>query len=157
VTSTQPQQAPTTYSEELWFQSATTKGGVLATYAGTDGSQDRVVYLTNTGHIDFGVYPGTAETIETPKTYNDGKWHFVVATQGSAGMRLYADGVLVASGSTTTAQSYTGSWQLGGTVNSGWPNAPSSSFSGSVSDAALFTRELTPAQVNTQYTSSPAG
>src|SRR5581483_3638405 len=41
VTSTQPKQTPTTYSEEVWFQTTTTRGGILATYAGSDGSQDR--------------------------------------------------------------------------------------------------------------------
>jgi galactose oxidase len=156
VTSTQPQQTPTTYSEELWFQATTKTGGILATYAAPDGSQDRAVYMTTSGHLDFGVYPGTAETVETPGTYNDGNWHFVVASQGSHGMRLYVDGALVASGPTTTAQSYVGYWQLGGKVNPGWPNSPSGAFSGSISDAAVFMREPTLAQVQAEYTSSPA-
>jgi galactose oxidase len=157
VISTQPQQTPIAYSEELWFRATTKTGGVLATYSATDGSQDRVVYLTDSGHLDFGVYPGTAQTIETPGTYNDGNWHFVVATQGSDGMRLYVDGAPAATGATTTAQPYLGSFRLGGTVNAGWPNAPSSAFAGSISDAAVFARELTPAQVTAEYTSSPAG
>jgi galactose oxidase len=157
VTSTQPQQTPTTYSEELWFKATTKTGGILLTYAGDDYAQDRIVYLTDSGHLDFGVYPGSTKTIQSPGVYNDGKWHFVAVTQASDGMRLYVDGGLAASGSTTTAQSYLGHWQLGGVVNDGWPNQPSSSFSGSISDAAAFARELTAAQVKTEYTSSPAG
>lgn len=112
--------------------------------------------MTSNGHLDFGVYTGRTNAIQTPGTYNDGNWHFVVATPGSDGMHLYVGGKLVASGSTTTAQAYLGHWQLGGTVNTGWPNRPSSAFSGSMSDAALFTTELTPAQSQAEYLSSPA-
>jgi hypothetical protein len=61
-----------------------------------------------------------------------------------------------ASGTTTTAQSYVGAWELGGVVNTGWPNRPAVAFSGSLSDAALFTTELTAAQVLAEYQSSPA-
>jgi len=157
VTSTQPQQTPTTYSEELWFKATTTTGGILLTDAGADYAQDRIIYMTNTGHLDFGVYPGAVKTIESPGVYNDGKWHFVVATQASDGMHLYVDGGLAASGSTTTAQSYLGHWQLGGLVNYGWPNQPSGTFTGAISDVAVFAKELTAAQVKSEYTSSPAG
>src|SRR5207302_2546656 len=117
---------------------------------------DRVTYLTNSGHLDFATWTGTANTLETPGIYNDGKWHFVVATQGSGGMRLYVDGALAASGPATGAQAYLGHLQLGGRVNAGWPNQPSGAFSGSISDAAVFMRELTPSQVKAEYTSSPA-
>jgi len=149
--STQPQEAPTTYSEELWFNTTSTSGGVLATYAGTNGELDRVVYMTSGGHLDFGVDTGTTSTIQSPGPYNDGTWHFVVATQGSDGMSLYVDGQLVASGSTAMAASYLGNWQLGGYLNGGWPNQPTSAFSGSMSDAALFMSELTASQVQAEY------
>jgi galactose oxidase len=149
VASTQPQAAPTAYSEELWFNTTSTAGGVLSTYAGA-GQTDRVLYMTNAGRLDFGVRPGSTQTIQSSGAYNDGAWHFVVATQGSDGMRLYVDGQLVASGATATAASLFGQWQLGGAA-SGWPNLPASAFSGSVSDAAMFVRELTAAQVQAEY------
>jgi len=154
VVSTQPQQTPTSYSEELWVKTNSTSGGVLATYEGAAFAQDRVVYMTSTGQLEFGVYTGATKAIESPSAYNDGKWHFVVATQGSDGMHMYVDGKLVASGATTAAQAYLGYWQLGGVANTGWPNRPSSAFSGSISDAALFTSELTAAQVQAEYESS---
>jgi hypothetical protein len=153
VVSTQPQQTPTSYSEQLWFKTTSTSGGQLATYTSAK-NQDRLVYMTSGGNLDFGVYTGKTVAIQSPGAYNDGKWHFVVATQGSDGMHLYVDGQPVASGPTTTAQSYLGSWQLGGVVNTGWPNRPTVAFSGSLSDAALFTSELTAAQVQTEYQSS---
>ncbi len=151
VVSTQPQEAPTTYSEELWFNTTSTSGGVLATYADTNGDLDRVVYMTSSGQLDFGVQNGTTNTIQSPGSYNDGQWHFVVATQGSDGMRLYVDGQLVASGSTATAASYIGTWQLGGYLSNSWPNQPASAFSGSIGDAAVFMSELTASQVQAEY------
>ncbi|MGD0981836.1 MAG: LamG domain-containing protein, partial [Solirubrobacteraceae bacterium] len=151
VVSTQPQAAPSTYSEELWFNTTSTSGGVLATYADASGGLDRVVYMTSSGQLDFGVQSPTTSTIQSPRSYNDGQWHFVVATQGSDGMRLYVDGQLVASGSTATAASYLANWQLGGYLSAGWPNGPTSAFSGSMSDAAVFLSELTAAQVEAEY------
>src|SRR6202012_6188198 len=77
VVSTQPQPAPTSYSEELWFKTTSTSGGQLATYAGAK-NQDRVVYMTSAGNVAFGVYTGKTVAIQSPGAYNDGKWHFAV-------------------------------------------------------------------------------
>ncbi len=153
VLSTQPQDTPAAYSEELWFNTTSTAGGVLASYADTDGDLDRVVYMTSAGQIAFGVQVGTS-TIQSSSAYNDGRWHFVVATQGSDGMHLYVDGELVASASTTAAASFLGHWQLGGYVTGGWPSQPAGAFSGSMSDAALFVSELTASQVDAEYSAA---
>ncbi len=37
-----------------------------------------------------------------------------MATQGADGMKLYVDGLLVGTNATTSAQSYTGYWRIGG-------------------------------------------
>jgi galactose oxidase len=154
VVSTQPQYAPTTYSEELWFKT-TTAGGALATFGNSstaaNSDQDRMIYMTAGGQLDFGVWTGQTAVIQSPGSYNDGKWHFVVAAQGSDGMHLYVDGAQVASGTATTAQAYTGYWQLGIAANSGWPNRTTGRFAGSMSDAAEYLSELTPAQILAQY------
>jgi galactose oxidase len=160
VISTQPQMTPGSYSEELWFRTSSKTGGMLATYGdsatGSNDAEDRSVYMTETGQIDFGTWTGVTNVISSTGAYNDGRWHFLVATQGSDGMHLFVDGVQVASGSETEAQSYLGYWQVGGPVKSGWPNGPSTAFSGSISDAALYLTELTPAQILAQYEASPA-
>ena len=133
IVSTQPQYVPTTYSEELWFKT-TTAGGVLATFGNSptaaNSDQDRIVYMTSAGQLDFGVWTGKTAVIQSPGSYKDGKWHFAVATQGSDGMRLYVDGTQVATGTTNTAQSYTGYWQLGIATNGGWPNGTTGRFVG---------------------------
>ena len=162
VVQSQPQDTLSSYSEELWFNTTSTSGGSLATFGdsangtGSNASQDRSIYMTAAGNLAFGTWTGQTNTIQSPATYNNGKWHFVVATQSSDGMHLYVDGQLVASNTTTGAQPYTGYWQLGGTTNTGWPNRGTGAFTGSISDAALFTHELTANQIQTEYQASPA-
>ncbi len=48
--------------------------------------------MTNSGQLIFGTYNGGADIIQTPKSYNDGAWHQVVATQGSAACRSTSTG-----------------------------------------------------------------
>lgn len=159
IVDSQPITDPTVYSEELWFKTATTTGGLLTGF-GTAGSgtastsRDRVVYMGNNGQLYYGVYTGTPVVINSPGKYNDGLWHHLVAAQGSDGMHLYVDGQQVASSATTTtAQSYLGYWRIGGDSLAGWSNSPTSGFlAGSVSDAAFYNNtELTAAQVLTHY------
>ena len=109
---------PQVYSVEAWFNSTTTAGGKIVGFGnsdtGTSSRYDRHIYLTDDGSLAFGTYTGVRNLITTSAKYNDGAWHQVVATQSSAGLRLYVDGVLVGSDSATSAQNYTGYWRVGG-------------------------------------------
>jgi hypothetical protein len=160
IISTQPQATPNAYSEELWFKTASRSGGVLTRFGdsptGDNANNDRVLYMTSGGELDFGTWTGAANVIASPAGYNDGRWHFAVATQGGDGMHLYVDGAQVASSAVSAAQSYPGYWQVGGTVTAGWPDRPSGAFSGSVSDGAMYLSELSSAQIAAQYQASPA-
>ncbi len=109
-------------------------------------SYDKQIYMTNAGKLMFGVYTGSTQTISSSSAYNDGKWHQVVATQGSSGMQLYVDGSSVASGPVTTNQSFTGYWRVGGDNLSSWPSAPSSNFfAGSIADVGIYNGTVLPA------------
>ena len=138
----------------VWFKTTTTQGGALATYGdlanAPNNDQDRQLWLTPSGQLEFGVWTGQTVTIKSPASYNDGNWHFVVATQGSDGMHLYLDGQPVASNATSGAASYNGFWQDGIAVNGGWPDRTTSRYAGSLSDVAFYDgTELTAAQVQT--------
>ena len=118
IVASQPITNPTTYSEEMWFKTTTTTGGLpdgLRDRASgtTSTNRDRMVYMANNGQIYFGVYTGTLVTIQSPGSYNDGQWHHVVATQGPDGMHLYVDGQQVAANATAGAQNYLGYWRVG--------------------------------------------
>ncbi len=148
------------FTTEAWFKTTTTSGGKIIGYgnatSGTSGSYDRHVYMDNAGHLIFGVYPGGVRTIQSSKSYNDGAWHQVVASQSAAGTALYVDGKKVAGdSSTTSAQPYAGYWRIGGDNLNGWPSQPSSSnFSGTIDDVAVYPSALSLAQIQQHYTVS---
>jgi hypothetical protein len=147
--------APATYSIETWFKG--TAGGVLVelgnkqTYPST--TYDRILYLGASGKLVFGVHPGAYVTLSSPGTYTNGSWHHAVATQGASGMALYVDGALVASTTTTTAQSFAGYWHVGGDViSTSWPDKPVSSyFVGSVDETAIYPTALPQSTVAAHY------
>ncbi len=152
---------PTTYSEELWFNTTTTSGGKLIGFGdastGESSDYDRHVYMLDTGQLQFGVYTGQISTITTPGSYNDGKWHQVVATQGSDGMTLYIDGQPVGTNPQSQAQAYAGYWRVGGDHT--WGGASSDFFAGQVDEVAVYSSELSAARVLAHFqaaaTSSP--
>jgi fibronectin type 3 domain-containing protein len=163
IYSDQLRPGPTTYSIETWVNTTSTSGGKIVGYGNglpetnsgatnLSGNYDRQIYMDNAGHLTFGVYTGGAQTITTGNTYNNGAWHYIVATQGPSGMVLYVDGKKVGVNPTTTAQSYNGSWRVGGDNLNGWPNQPSSNFfAGSIDDTAIYPAPLTPQQVVNHY------
>lgn len=148
---------PSTFSEEVWFQT-TVAGGYLIGFGqsqvAASGQHDRQVYLNTSGQLVFGAYNSAVQVVTSPKAYNDGSWHHVVATlSASTGMRLYVDGSLVSSNANyTAAENYTGYWRIGYDTISGWPGAPSNYyFTGSLRYAAVYNTVLTQTQVTNHY------
>jgi PKD repeat protein len=146
--------APSVYSQELWFKTTSTAGGELIGFgnrqSGSSTSVDRIVYMNNAGKITFQVSPLLTYTVASANGYNDGKWHQLVATQGSGGMALYLDGQSVATNTQTSAKSLTGYWRIGGDLGSStyrW-------FNGSLDEVAIYPSVLTPAQVAAHYAAS---
>jgi len=156
------QASPSTFSEEVWFKTTTSAGGRLigfgSSQTGNSSTSDRLVYMTNSGLLIFGTKSSNqTHTIQSTKSYNNGAWHQVVATQGPSGMVLYVDGQKVASNTTTTSQSYTGYWRVGDDSLSGWTSRPSSSFfNGTIDDASVYNSALSATQVAAQYTAALA-
>ncbi len=147
---------PTVYSMAVWFKTTTGSGGKLVGFGGSQtgssGSYDRHIYMTNSGQIIYGNYPGSISIVTSPLSYNDGKWHLAVGTLSSAGQLLYMDGVLVASSSNTTAQIYSGYWRIGYDNLNAWPSAPSSYyFGGLIQGVRIYSRALSPAEVLAIY------
>lgn len=149
---------PQIFSVETWFNTTTTRGGQLVGFANSSTStlstkHDRKLYMTNSGQLVFGVYPGVTKTITTPGVYNDGNWHHTVATLSPTGMRIYVDGKLVASDPTArSAEAYSGYWHLGTGQLSGWPTTPSSNgFDGILDEIAIYATALNDTQVSAHY------
>jgi gliding motility-associated-like protein len=149
---------PGIFSMGLWFKTTSTSGGGLMGFCDnqtTTGftNRDRVIYMNNTGQLEFGVYPGSIQAIKTTESYNDGFWHFAVATLSSSGMKLYMDGILkVTNPSITSAQSMSGYWRIGYfDLTSGWSTASSSYFNGTIDDVFYYDRELSVTEILNLY------
>lgn len=151
---------PGTFSIEIWFRT-NTGGGKLIGFGnnrtGASDTYDRHLYLDNSGHVVFGVFPNAVKTVISPDTYADNQWHQAVATlspttaNAPKGMALYVDGDVVDSDtSVTTAQSYAGYWRIGYDNLNGWGTSqPSNSyFKGQLAFATAYnTYGLSAAQV----------
>ncbi|MCC6495671.1 MAG: PKD domain-containing protein [Propionibacteriaceae bacterium] len=139
---------PTVYAEELWFRTDTTTGGKLIGFSssatGSSSSYDRHVYMLNDGKLTFGAYTGVTNTVTSTKSYNDNKWHHLVAQQSSAGMQLYVDTELVGSNAVTGAQNFTGYWRIGGDTT--WGGNTTNYFRGNLDEVAVYSRTLTEAE-----------
>ncbi|GGT12757.1 LamG-like jellyroll fold domain-containing protein [Streptomyces purpureus] len=148
--------APSTFTIETWFKTTSNRGGKLIGFGNNttrnSGSYDKHLYMTNTGNLVFGVYSGGTRTLSTWGSYNNGKWHHVVGTQGPGGMTLYVDGKQVASNGVTGSQQYTGYWHVGADNLNGWPLRPSSTFfAGQLDETAVYPTALSAQQVAKHY------
>ncbi|MFI5137039.1 MAG: LamG-like jellyroll fold domain-containing protein [Sphingobacteriales bacterium] len=148
---------PQNFSISVWFKTSSAGGklvGFGSSQTGASGSYDRHIYMTNSGQLYFGLYPGAIKTINTTTTYADGNWHHVVATESTTnGAILYVDGALQATDATMTgSQSYAGYWRVGYDNLFTWTNAPTDYyFNGSLDDVAIYNTALTAAQVYVLY------
>lgn len=137
----------------LWFQTTTTRGGVLACLAKSDSTcYDRSLWMGNDGRLMFGMNSST--TIASTTALNDGRWHMAAAQfDASIGMKMWVDGALVASNSYTSRQATILYPQWGyskGTLPSGFTNQPTSTyFAGSMQMMAVFGNNSSGVQLQT--------
>ncbi len=168
VTANSSVSGPNAFSIEGWFKTTTNAGGKLIGFGdqptGFSSNYDRHIYMMNDGQIVFGLWNNATETIESPDVYNDGQWHYVVATlDPTNGMTLYIDGQLIGTNTNTVAQPYSGYWRVGGDNLNGWNLDPWGSnsqgttqphsyyFGGTIADVAVYPVALSPAQIGAHY------
>lgn len=149
-----------TFSVEGWVRTTSNQGGKILGFGsaatGESASYDRQVYMDDSGRVWFGVYPGAVTTVNSSASYNDGQWHYVVASLGPRGMQLFVDGKSVgARADVTFGQDYSGYWRVGGDNLNGWPAQPSSAyFAGDISNVAIYPKELSKTSVAEHYAAS---
>ncbi|MFJ4044390.1 LamG-like jellyroll fold domain-containing protein [Microbacterium sp. NPDC089987] len=145
-----------TVSAEIWFRTTTTSGGKILgfenTATGNGSGYDKHLYMTNDGRLIWGSYIGSAATVTSANSYNNGAWHHAVGVIDSTGRQLYVDGQMVASSAVTGAETGEGYWRLGGGNLSSWPNQPSDFyFNGDLDEFAVYSTSLSPAVVAEHY------
>lgn len=148
-------QAPTTFSEELWFKTTTTAGGKLLGFgeykATTSNAHDRNIYMTPDGKLNFGVFNGGIYKISSENSYNDGQWHHVVGTMSKAGLSFWVDGLKIGKlESITMGRDYTGFWRIGG--DRSW--AGGFNFDGTIDDVAIYPKVISRAEIRDHYRKS---
>jgi hypothetical protein len=151
-----PSPGPQNFSISMWFKTSTAGGKLIGfggSPSGVSGTYDRHIYMSSTGQIYFGIFPGTTQVLNTTAGYADGSWHHVVATVSTTtGSNLYVDGALQDTDPTmTTSQTYAGYWRIGYDNLDAWPSASNRFFNGSLDDIAIYSSSLTAAQVYALY------
>ena len=151
---------PTTFSIELWFRTTTRAGGKLFGFESTrnltSATYDRHLYMREDGRLVYGQWSGSrVRTLVSPRALNDGAWHHLVLTvrpgTSDSYATMYVDGAAVASGAATRPSAFTGWWRFGfGTLPSNDPY-PYAGFLGEVDAAAIYTSQLSAAEVATHY------
>lgn len=142
---------PQIFSVEAWFKTTTTDGGKIVGFGDRNtvlsSNNDRHIYMSPNGRLNFGVYNGGQRVISTETAYNDGSWHHVVGALSPQGMSFYVDGALVGTDPNSAAQSYNGYWRVGN--DTGWAGAVT--FTGTIDEVAVYNTPLTAAQVDEHY------
>lgn len=92
--------------------------------------------------------------LDSPNPINDGAWHFVAGTYDGTTMRLYVDGVEVASAAASgTITSSTTPLYIGGGLFADAPNY----FTGMLDEVEIFSRALTATEVSDIFNAGGAG
>ena len=118
--------------------------------------------MLNSGQIVWGAgfgYTSASDDIVSSGSYNDGSWHYAVASYTVASVGgtyawLYVDAVLAGSITVQSLQDYDGYWTAGANLVTGWtaPGATSSDYiAGTLSCAAIYPVALTGTQVSNHY------
>lgn len=151
-------QGPNTFTVEAWVKSTTRTGGRIvgfsSTQTGTNGTNDRMIYLQNDGKAVFTVTSGTRVNLTSPAALNDGQWHHVAGTLGGGTMRFYVDGVAVGTATAASPQSYTGWWRAGSGTTGG---STSSYLAGSLDEVAVYSTALAGERVAAHYFAGKTG
>jgi hypothetical protein len=105
--------------------------------------------MTSTEKIKAGfeTRSGADQFVTSPNTYNDGQWHYAVVTYGGSTVKLYVDGVQVATKSTSGAipeSSGTKPVRVGANSRI---TPPDNFFTGSVDEVRVWNDDLTTLQV----------
>lgn len=134
------------FALSLWFKTGHADGALFASLG--NNILDRQIYLEN-GQIKVELRKGgRIQTLTSPDTYDDGQWHHLVHTFGTAlnGQRLYLDGLLVASGNLSRVKPAANA-QI--SIGGGIPTM--GNFNGKLDDLRLYEKVLSQREVATLF------
>jgi hypothetical protein len=144
------------FSVAAWFKTSTNfasealivnKGGLGSETSGQNMNYG--IWMTSTEQIvaGFETSSGINYFATSPNTYNDNQWHYAVVTYDGATVKLYVDGVLVASISTSGASPDTSGTQPARVGANSRVTPPGEFFTGQVDEVRVWNNDLTAQQV----------
>ena len=150
----------TQFSVATWFKTSAdyatdsimvNKGGLGADSAGQNMNYG--IWMTNAEKIraGFETSSGSDQYITSANSYNDGRWHYVVVTSDGSTLRLYVDGVQVATKSLLGASpENTGTKPVRIGANSR-VTPPGNLFSGELDEVRIWSAGLTAQQAASAF------
>ncbi|MBF0431017.1 MAG: LamG domain-containing protein [Fibrobacteria bacterium] len=188
LTTTKQYDDPGAFSFSLWFKTDSAGGKLIAfekdSLEYVFYNNDRLIYMDDSGHLHFGVFPPTPDSlsaedslligppdsigkspgirriISSPERYDDGNWHQLVATLSPFyGQSLYIDGKLISINTAVKeAEHISGFWKIGGGFMTGWNNWPSNSyFKGSLDEVQILHKAVSETWVRLSYENQKIG
>lgn len=134
------------YSISLWFKSSDTGGGneLVGQWTSTQSDRKFLVRLNN-GDIQFFIHDsGSPVSVsDTSSNFADNNWYHVVATTDGSDMRLYVNGVLSDSLSTSDTRTLNQQIVIG--------EANTNFYTGYMDEIAIYDYALSPSQVEELY------
>ena len=129
----------------------TSRDFTISAWIKTIQSGEGNVFASNTGGshvllfgVDNGnVYVDDGPSTDWPPAVNDNQWHMITLVQSGTTIKLYTDGVEVASIATTIDVTAETRWSIG----QEWDSSPSDFYTGAVDDARMYNRALTADEV----------
>lgn len=146
------------WSYELWFKTTTTTSYASpGVWKGNSDIETAAFYFNVGGSGKVGVRTmdaaGTGLILieNSTGTYNDGNWHYLVATSASGGaMTLYVDGVSKAS-SSAGRYATTANKQITAGANGTADTTFANYFNGSITAVAVYNSTLSTTQIDAHY------
>jgi hypothetical protein len=149
----------TNFTVATWFRTSTPTSGTNISYIvnkggiGLDSNGTNLnygIWMTDSEEIEAGfeTINGTEYFIESPRVYNDSKWHYAVARYDGSEVKLYIDGVLVANKSSISSPDSTGTQPVRIGANSLFLKEY---FTGSIDEVRIWNRSLTSSEIKDGY------
>ena len=112
--------------------------------------------MTSTEQIKAGfeTSSGADQYVTSVNTYNDGQWHYAVVTNDGSTVRLYIDGVQVATKSTSGASPESSGTKPVRVAANSRVTPPGNFFNGNIDEIRVWNDDLTAQQVSNAFAGS---
>jgi hypothetical protein len=145
---------PQTFSICTWFKTSSASGLKMVGFENSLGTSsvtyDRQMYIGTDGKLYFGIFDTATRVVNSTSRVDDDVWHLGCGVFSNNQIKLYVDGVIVATQSTNPAFNLNGYWKVGGYSNA-WTNGVSGYFNDNISSVLIYDKELSDTEIFNNY------